>query len=53
MTAIHSKLSTRSPEFKAGQQVMAALVADLRDKVEIGGGEATARRWLMGRWSHE
>ena len=51
MTAIQTKLNTRSPEFKAGREAMAALVADLREKIGLigkGGGEA-AREKHVGR----
>ena len=42
MTAIQTKVNPRSPEFKASQQAMGALVADLRAKIEaIGQGGAT------------
>src|SRR3954467_13606685 len=51
MTAIQTKVNPRSPEFKASQQAMGALVADLRAKIEAigqGGGEA-AREKHVGR----
>jgi 3-methylcrotonyl-CoA carboxylase beta subunit len=51
MTAIQSKLNPRSPEFKAGQEAMSALVSDLRAKIGLigkGGGEA-AREKHVGR----
>ena len=51
MTAIHTKVNPRSPEFKASQQAMGALVADLRSKIEVigqGGGKA-AREKHIGR----
>ncbi len=57
MSAIETKLNPRSPDFKAGQEAMAALVADLREKIGMigkGGGEAardkhTARGKLLPR----
>ena len=51
MTAIRSKLNPRAPDFKASQEAMAALVADLSAKVGLisqGGGEA-AREKHLGR----
>jgi len=51
MSVIQSKVNPRSPEFKAGQEAMGAMVADLRAKIELidqGGGEA-AREKHIGR----
>ena len=49
MTHLVSALDPRSDEFRANADAMAALVADLRDKVARvaqGGGEATRKRHL-------
>ena len=49
MTILETAVDTRSPEFKANAEAMAALVADLRAKVadvEQGGGEAARERHL-------
>ncbi len=49
MTAIRSKLNPRAPDFKANQEAMAALVADLSAKVGLisqGGGEAAREKHL-------
>jgi len=49
MTAIRSKLNPRAPDFKAGQEAMAALVADLGAKVGLvsqGGGEAAREKHI-------
>ena len=49
MTVLESSVSTRSPEFKENQAAMAALVAELRDKVDAvkqGGGEAARDKHL-------
>ena len=49
MSAIQTKLNPRSAEYKASCEAMAALVADLRAKVEIvkqGGGEAAREKHL-------
>ncbi|HEX4986931.1 MAG TPA: carboxyl transferase domain-containing protein [Burkholderiales bacterium] len=51
MAALQSKLDPRAPEFQANRDAMAALVADLREKVRAasqGGGEA-AREKHVGR----
>jgi len=51
MTAIQTKVNPRSPEFKASQEAMGALVADLRAKIDAigqGGGQA-AREKHIGR----
>jgi len=42
MTAIHSKLNPRAPDFKASREAMAALVADL--SVKIGSSARVAAR---------
>ena len=47
MTAIQTKLNPRSPEFKAAQEAMSALVSDLRAKIGVvgqGGGEAASEK---------
>ena len=47
MTVLDSSLDTSSLEYTANAEAMAALVADLRDKVaviETGGGEAARER---------
>src|SRR3954468_20755974 len=51
MTAIETKVNPRSPEFKASQEAMAALVADLHAKIyAIGqGGSEAAREKHVGR----
>jgi 3-methylcrotonyl-CoA carboxylase beta subunit len=49
MTAIRSKLNPRTPDFKASQEAMAALVADLSAKVGLisqGGGEAAREKHI-------
>ncbi|HEX5515855.1 MAG TPA: carboxyl transferase domain-containing protein [Gammaproteobacteria bacterium] len=49
MAVIKSKISTRSEEFRGNSEAMAALVADLRQRVaqvEQGGGEAARQRQL-------
>jgi len=49
MTAIRSKLNPRAAEFKAGQEAMASLVADLGGKVGLvskGGGEAARAKHI-------
>src|SRR4051812_20132213 len=51
MTAIETKVDPRSTEFKASQEAMAALVADLHAKIEaIGqGGSEASREKHIGR----
>ncbi|MCH7931496.1 MAG: methylcrotonoyl-CoA carboxylase, partial [Proteobacteria bacterium] len=47
MTVLKSALDTRAPEFKHNAEAMAALVADLREKVagiKQGGGEKARER---------
>ncbi|MBU6258046.1 MAG: methylcrotonoyl-CoA carboxylase [Burkholderiales bacterium] len=47
MQALHSKIDTRTPEFKANAQAMRALVADLRaqaDAAALGGGPVARER---------
>jgi len=49
MPVIETALDTRSPEFRANTEAMAALVADLRriaDQIRQGGGEAARARHL-------
>ncbi len=49
MTAIRSKLNPRTPDYKASQGAMAALVADLSAKAGLinqGGGEAAREKHL-------
>ncbi len=49
MGTIQSKLNPRSAEYKASQEAMAILVADLRAKVEVikqGGGDAAREKHL-------
>jgi 3-methylcrotonyl-CoA carboxylase beta subunit len=51
MTAIRSRVNTRSGEFKRNAEAMAALVADLRREVATAslGGDETARQRHLGR----
>ena len=47
MTVLETSIDTRGPEFEANAVAMAALVADLRDKVAViatGGSEASRER---------
>jgi 3-methylcrotonyl-CoA carboxylase beta subunit len=51
MTAIRSRVNTRSDEFRRNAAAMAALVADLREQVAEAslGGDETARQRHLGR----
>ena len=51
MSAIQSKLNARTPEFKAARESMAALVADLHEKIArvSQGGDEAARAKHIGR----
>ena len=53
MTVLDSKLDTRSPEFRASEEAMRGLVADLKDKIATisagGGAEARAKHLARGK----
>ena len=51
MSAIKSKLDTRSPEYAANRELMTRLVAELREKTEqvAQGGSASARAKHVAR----
>jgi len=53
MTVLDTKLNTRSPEFRASEEAMRGLVADLKDKIAKiaagGGEEARAKHLARGK----
>ncbi|MFZ5541588.1 MAG: carboxyl transferase domain-containing protein [Pseudomonadota bacterium] len=53
MTVLDSKLNTRSPEFRASEEAMRGLVADLKDKIAKiaagGGADARAKHLARGK----
>ncbi|MEW5879793.1 MAG: carboxyl transferase domain-containing protein [Pseudomonadota bacterium] len=53
MTVLDSKLNTRTPEFRASEEAMRGLVADLKDKIAKiaagGGADARAKHLARGK----